>query len=64
MQIEDRKLPGLKIALEAEAMRRRLAPFLFAPVVESELRVQLLKHAPGKRCVIEYRLGDSSRMIG
>lgn len=65
--MEDRKLPGLALALDAEEMRRRLAPLVPAFAAECELHIQLLKHAPGKRCVIEYRFAnaeDSRRMIG
>jgi tRNA A-37 threonylcarbamoyl transferase component Bud32 len=65
--VEDRKLPGLALALDAEAMRPRLAPFVAASAAERGLHIQLLKHAPGKRCVIEYRIANAEgapRMIG
>ncbi len=55
MQHADRKLPGLAVALDAAAMRSRLAQFVAPQIERNELRIELLKHAPGKRCVIEYR---------
>ena len=64
MQVEDRKLPGLVEALDAEGMRRRFAAVLGC---SGEVQVQLLKHAPGKRCVVAYcivRAEESRRIIG
>lgn len=55
MQIADRKLPGLALAFDAETMRSRLAQFVAPQAERNELRIKLLKHAPGKRCVIAYR---------
>lgn len=55
LPVEDRKLPGLARALNGEEMRAALAQTLR---LHDEVRVEprLLKHAPGKRGVIEYRL--------
>jgi hypothetical protein len=74
MTVIDRKLPGLARAQNDEEMRRLLASSLPGCCdgggnLLSQLRHQILKHAPGKRCVIEYRLcaeGESlpRRIIG
>ncbi len=51
-------------------MRGRLAQFVAPQTERNELRIELLKHAPGKRCVIEYRweaareTSPRSRFIG
>ncbi len=58
--LQDRKLPDLSLALNGEEMRIPLSEALrhhdgFAcDLIRVEPRV--LKHTPGKRCVIEYRL--------
>lgn len=67
--MSDPKLPGLARALDEEAMRAlfaaRLGEQSFSP-----LRCRVVKHAPGKRCVIAYELnGDDAvsaprRLIG
>lgn len=61
IEVTDRKLPGLARALNDEEMRRLLSSSLPHPVAGgsnlfSRLHHQVLKHAPGKRCVIEYSL--------
>ncbi len=56
----DRKLPGLARALNDEEMRLLLSSSLpgwfDGGNLLTQVRHQVLKHAPGKRCVIEYRL--------
>ncbi|MDZ7369238.1 MAG: phosphotransferase [candidate division KSB1 bacterium] len=57
--VTDRKLPGLACALNDEEMRRLLAsalPHSFKGGGNLRVHHQILKHAPGKRCVIEYSL--------
>ena len=68
--MNDRKLPGLARALDAEAMRALLAATLGRELNQEEnlfpaLRCRVLKYAPGKRCVIAYELdGVPRRFIG
>jgi hypothetical protein len=67
--MEDRKLPGLMRATNNEEMRLALATALNRGLRNgrafTRTRHQVLKHTPGKRCVIEYRLEpDGSRVIG
>jgi aminoglycoside phosphotransferase (APT) family kinase protein len=57
----DPRLPALGRAVDAAAM---------APVLDSllgdrgEVTAQVLKHVPGKRCVLAYAFADGSRIIG
>ena len=71
--MNDRKLPGLARALDEEAMRVLFAATLGRePDQEekffSQVRCRVLKHAPGKRCVIAYELNGGAaaprRLIG
>jgi hypothetical protein len=49
----DRKLPGLKLALNQETMLAQLAAVREGKAF-SQVRHRVLKYTPGKRCVIEY----------
>ncbi|MDZ7342904.1 MAG: aminoglycoside phosphotransferase family protein [candidate division KSB1 bacterium] len=66
MQLIDRKLPSLGRAQNDEEMRLLLAP-LFPGWFDGNgqvllgVRHQLLKHTPGKRCVIQYQLETSGQ---
>ena len=68
--MHDHKLPGLARALDDEGMRRMLSVHLawtMGSETITQLRPQVLKHVPGKRCVIEYWLalnGKPRRVIG
>jgi len=71
--LNDRKLPGLARALDEEAMRALLAATLerepdHQEKFFSQVRCRVLKHAPGKRCVIAYELNGAAlaprRLIG
>ncbi len=67
--MSDRKLPGLALALNHETMRAQLAAVREGEDF-SRVRHRVLKHTPGKRCVIEYVLDangephGSQRLIG
>lgn len=59
--INDRKLPGLARALDDEAMRPTLSAALGEWLANgnqelTQVRPHLLKHTPGKRCVVKYQL--------
>ncbi|MDZ7291892.1 MAG: aminoglycoside phosphotransferase family protein [candidate division KSB1 bacterium] len=59
--ITDRKLPGLATALNDDEMRLLFSSSLrrtpdFGQITPLQVRHQVLKYTPGKRCVIEYRL--------
>lgn len=56
MRLEDRKLPAIARALDAEAMRAVLATALDCANDLLEAQPRVLKHAPGKRCVLRYDL--------
>jgi len=64
----DRKLPGLAAALQPAAVRLQLAAHLPEMIDQGcELHIELLKHTPGKRCVIAYDFfaaGRCQRLIG
>jgi len=57
----DRALPALERAQDAAAMAPRLRDLLGG---EGALEVRLLKHVPGKRCVLAYEFATGSRAIG
>lgn len=57
----DAGLPHLGAALDAAAMRVRLAAVLGE---HGALTVRVLKHSPGKRCVLAYGLADGTRAVG
>lgn len=64
--MSDPKLPGLARALDEKFMRALLAATLGRELHLEEnffpaLRCRILKHAPGKRCVIVYELDDGPR---
>ena len=68
----DAKLPGLAIAADPAAMTARLERMLADRLPRREplarVEVRVLKHSPGKRCVLEYVLetgsGAVTRLIG
>jgi hypothetical protein len=65
----DRKLPGLQRALDDDTMRLVLSSCLRREMdrgknIFSQVRHQILKYTPGKRCVIEYRLQTNGNQHG
>ena len=71
--MNDHRLPGLARALDEDAMRALLAATLGREPDRkekffSQVRCRVLKHAPGKRCVIAYELNGAAsaprRLIG
>lgn len=64
--MNDPKLPGLARALDAAVMQTLFAATLRRGLNQGEknfpaLRCRVLKHAPGKRCVIAYEFDDIPR---
>jgi aminoglycoside phosphotransferase (APT) family kinase protein len=57
----DAALPQLALALDAGAMQSRLAPLVDG---RGRLAIDVVKHTPGKRCVIAYRFENGARAIG
>lgn len=55
----DAALPHLAKALDAAAAAERLRPYWGA----AELSARILKHVPGKRCVIAYERADGARLV-
>lgn len=59
--LEDPALPSLVQVLDASCMSPRLASRLGG---EGRLAISVLKHTPGKRCVLGYRFESGARAIG
>jgi len=57
----DAALPHLGIAADPRVMAPRLAPLLDG---HGNLDITILKHTPGKRCVVAYRFENGARGIG
>jgi len=57
----DRRLPALARVLDARAMAPLLRPAFGG---RDAIAAALVKHAPGKRCVVAYTAADGSRVIG
>jgi aminoglycoside phosphotransferase (APT) family kinase protein len=56
----DRALPRLEHALDAESVRPRLEALIGE---HGTLSIRVLKHTPGKRCVVGYELEDGTRLV-
>ncbi len=57
----DAALPHLGTAVDPRIMAPRLAPLLDG---RGALDIAILKHTPGKRCVVAYRFENGARCIG
>jgi aminoglycoside phosphotransferase (APT) family kinase protein len=56
----DPDMPQIEAAIDPKLAQRQFSRFALAPVTAA----QLVRHKPGRRCLIEYHLTDGSTLIG